>query len=94
MIMKQFLIFLTFPALGVGCLIFAPKDWKRTPEIIDASKVEIRMAIEKANQESASIDTALVQQQAILEAQQKAISWQSSQVEYLNRKYGNHAPIR
>lgn len=94
MIMKQLLLLLTFPALGLGCLIFSPQDWKRTPEIIGESKVEIRMAIEKANEVSAEIDTALAQQQALLDAQQKAITWQSSQIEYLNKKYGPRAPIR
>lgn len=92
--MKHYLSLLLFPALAIGCVLFAPKDWKKTPETISTTRAELRAAVDKIERDAAEIDTAINTQRSLLDMQEKAITWQSSQIDYLNRKYGSKPPIR
>lgn len=92
--MKELLILLSLPTLGIGCLLFGPKDWEKTPKIIDQTQMQVDSLSRVAQAKLDSVDLLIISSQAQIVASQKAVNWQKSQVQYLQEKYGSSAPIR
>lgn len=91
--MKQFLAYSILTTL-LGCGFWAQKDWERTPEIITASSNEIVLRAAEVECNLSVVDSIQQANRQKFEIQKKAINWQSSQVEHLNRMYGSGAPVR
>lgn len=91
--MKQFLAYSIFTTL-LGCGFWAQKDWEKTPEIITASSNEIVLKAAEVENNLCDLDSLQHINRQKFDAQKKAINWQSSQIEYLNRGYGTGAPYR
>lgn len=91
--MRHYLQLLILPLLAFGCVFWAPKGWEKTPETIRSAQVEIKSTLDAANTSVTEMDSVIAVQRSLVEAQQKAATWQQSQIEYLKRQYGR-PPMR